>query len=135
VDRVIHTGDITQAATLEVLARLDAPLVGVFGNNDVGERAALEAAAARFSIALAEPPLELFWAERRVLVVHDPRDLATAQRSEHAIALHGHTHRRTIERTDGCLVFNPGECAGHLPGHNAVGVVDLATLDAEILRF
>lgn len=135
VDRVIHTGDITQAATLEVLARLDAPLVGVFGNNDVGERAALEEAAARFSMTLSDPPLELVLAERRVVVVHDPRDLATAQRPEHAVALHGHTHRRVIERGDGRLVFNPGECAGHLPGHNAVGVVDLATLDAEILRF
>jgi putative phosphoesterase len=135
VDRVVHTGDITQPATLEVLARLDAPLVGVFGNNDAGERAALEEAAARFSMTLAEPPLELVWAERRLVVVHDPRDLEKAQRPEHALALHGHTHRRVIERGDGSLVFNPGECAGHLPGHNAIGVVDLTTLDAEILRF
>ena len=135
VDRVVHTGDITQAKTLEVLARLDAPLFGVFGNNDAGERAALEAAAARYSIAIAEPPLELFWAERRVLVVHDPRDLASARRPEHAVALHGHTHRRTVEREGGRLVFNPGECAGHLPGHNAVGVVDLATLETELLLF
>jgi hypothetical protein len=135
VDRVVHTGDITQAKTLEVLSRLDAPLFGVFGNNDVGERAALEAAAARFSITLAEPPLELVWAERRVLVVHDPRDLATARRPEHTLALHGHTHSRSIDRSEGRLVFNPGECAGHLPGHNAIGVVDVTTLAIEILRF
>jgi hypothetical protein len=135
VDRVVHTGDITQAKTLEVLARLDAPLFGVFGNNDAGERAALEAAAVRFSITLAEPPLELVWADRRIVVVHDPRELATAQRAEHAVALHGHTHRQSIDRSEERLVFNPGECAGHLPGHNAVGVVDLATLAAEILRF
>ncbi len=31
VDRVVHTGDITQARTLRVLAALDAPLVGVLG--------------------------------------------------------------------------------------------------------
>ena len=43
VDRVIHTGDISQAKTLDVLADLDAPLFGVFGNNDQ-EREALEAA-------------------------------------------------------------------------------------------
>ncbi len=29
VDRVVHTGDITQAKTLRVLAALDAPRVGV----------------------------------------------------------------------------------------------------------
>ena len=34
VDRVIHTGDISQAKTLDVLAGLHAPLFGVFGNND-----------------------------------------------------------------------------------------------------
>ena len=112
----VHTGDITQAQTLEVLARLDAPLFGVFGNNDAGERAALEAAAARYSMTIAEPPLELCWAERRLVVVHDPRDLATALRPEHAVALHGHTHLRRVERSDGRLVFNPGECAGHLAG-------------------
>ncbi|MEC7957195.1 MAG: metallophosphoesterase family protein, partial [Pseudomonadota bacterium] len=43
VDRVIHTGDITQAKTIEVFAQLDAPMSGVFGNNDQ-ERASLEAA-------------------------------------------------------------------------------------------
>jgi putative phosphoesterase len=134
VERVVHTGDITQAQTLEVLARLDAPLVGVYGNNDAGEREELERAAARFAIRLADPPLALQWAERRVVVVHDPRALAGAG-DAFDVALHGHTHRHTIERRGGRLVFNPGECAGHVAGLNAVGVVDLATLDLERLRF
>ncbi len=133
VERVVHTGDITQPKTLEVLARLEAPLHAVFGNNDAGERAALEAAGERLGIALADPPLELFWADRRIIVVHDPRDLEARDLPD--VVLHGHTHRRTIERTDGRLVFNPGECAGHLPGYNAVGLVDLATLEVEILTF
>jgi putative phosphoesterase len=135
VERVVHTGDITQAKTLEVLARLDAPLHGVFGNNDAGERSALEAAAARYAMTLCDPPLELVWAERRILVVHDPRELGAARRARHEVALHGHTHRRTIERSGGRLVFNPGECAGHIAGQNAVGVVDLVTLETEILLF
>jgi putative phosphoesterase len=133
VDRVVHTGDITQAKTLEVLARLDAPLVGVYGNNDAGERAALAEAAARFSMRLADPPLALEIAERRVVVVHDPRALVAAGSFD--VALHGHTHRHTVERRDGRLVFNPGECAGHVAGLNAVGIVDLATLEIELLRF
>ena len=52
---------------------------------------------------------------------------ASAQRSR--------PQRRTTLRSAGRLVFNPGECAGHLPGHNAVGVLDLATLETEILLF
>lgn len=135
VERVVHTGDITQARTLEVLARLDPPLIGVFGNNDRGERDALEAAAARYDITLSDPPFTLQLAERRIVIVHDPRALADLSPADHDVALHGHTHRRTIERDGGRLVFNPGECAGQVAGLNAIGVVDLTTLATEILRF
>jgi len=135
VARVVHTGDITQPKTLELLARLEAPLVAVYGNNDAGERPGLDAAARRLGVRLAEPPLALDWAGRSILVVHDPRELDAALAPGHALALHGHTHRHRVERVGACLVFNPGECAGHLAGHNAVGVVDLATLEAERLLF
>jgi putative phosphoesterase len=134
VERVVHTGDITQPKTLEALARLAAPLYGVYGNNDL-ERAELEAAAARIGMSLADPPLSLDWAGRRVVVVHDPLDLARLQDGEPEVALHGHTHRLTLERPAGRLVFNPGECAGHMPGRNAVGVVSLESLEIELLYF
>ncbi|MEO8603645.1 MAG: YfcE family phosphodiesterase [bacterium] len=134
VERVVHTGDITQAKTLAVLAGLDAPLVGVYGNNDRGERQALEDAAAGYDMVLSDPPLELLLATRRVLVMHEPRDLDTDGASAQVV-LHGHTHRYRMDRGGGRLVFNPGECAGHVAGLNAVGVVDLATLEASLLRF
>jgi hypothetical protein len=132
VERVVHTGDITQAKTLHVLAGLAAPLHGVFGNNDL-EREALDAAVARHGFRFADPPLRHAWAGRRVVVVHDPSALGAGLDGE--VVLHGHTHRLTVERPRGGLLFNPGECAGHLRGHNAVGVVDLATLEVELLRF
>lgn len=135
VERVIHTGDITQAATLEVLARLDAPLLGVYGNNDAGERPALAAAALRLGVQLADPPFEVTLAERRIVVVHDPRLLDAELGGRHDVALHGHTHRHALEREAGRIVFNPGECAGHVAGLNAIGILDLATLDATLVRF
>jgi len=134
VERVIHTGDITQAKTLDMFAGLDAPLWGVFGNNDL-ERPSLDAAIAVHGFTFAEPPLRLEIAERRIVVVHDPRDLSGELLGEHALALHGHTHLHVCERREGSLVFNPGESAGHLRGHNAIGVVDLAELRVETLRF
>jgi len=133
VERVVHTGDVTQAKTLDVLAGLEAPLVGVFGNND--ERDALHAVAARVGFALSEPPLHLTWAGRRVVVVHDPAGLDDMALDGCDVVLHGHVHRRVIARHGGRLHFNPGECAGHLAGHNAVGVLDLATLEPTLLRF
>jgi putative phosphoesterase len=134
VERVIHTGDVTQAKTIHAFAGLDAPLWGVFGNNDQ-ERDALEAAIAERGFEWFDPPLQLVWHERRIVVVHDPREFQGVLGAHHDLALHGHTHRHRLERDSGPLIFNPGECAGHLDGYNAVGVVDLATLQAELLRF
>ena len=134
VDRVVHTGDITQAKTLDALAGLNAPLYGVYGNNDV-ERQALGASARKHGFVFQDPPLDLIWDGRRIVVVHDPRDLPETAAGGAALALHGHTHMRRCERRGDGLVFNPGECAGHMKGWNAVGVVDLRRLAAEVLKF
>lgn len=134
VDRVVHTGDISQAKTLDVLAELKAPLHGVFGNNDV-ERAALDAAIARHGFQFTEPPLELEWHNRSIIVVHDPLEFTGHVADRHELALHGHTHRYRLEQQAQTLFFNPGECAGHLQGHNAVGIVDLATLTTQLCKF
>ncbi len=134
VERVVHTGDITQAKTLRVLAGLRAPLWGVYGNNDL-ERPSLEAACEELGLHFVDPPLRIEWAGRRIVVVHDPLEIDAALLSGCDVALHGHDHRRVIERRNGALVVNPGECAGHLPGHNAVGVLDLARLSVEIELF
>jgi len=134
VERVIHTGDITQAKTLEVFAHLEAPLYGVFGNNDQ-ERDTLVPAILRNGFMFQEPPFELVWHERRIIVVHDPLEFDGHLGQHHEVALHGHTHRYRHERLNGSLVFNPGECAGHMQGLNAVGVLDLADLSTTLLKF
>ena len=135
VERVVHTGDITQPKVLEQFATLEVPLLGVYGNNDRGERARLEAEANRFGMDLTDPPRVLEWAERRIMVVHDPFEAPPELPAELDLVLHGHTHRHRHERRGDTLIFNPGECAGHRPGGNAVGLVDLAILETELLRF
>ena len=134
VDHVIHTGDITQARTLDVFARLQMPMHGVFGNNDV-ERDTLLPAVTRHGFVFVEPPLRIQWHGRAIVVVHDPRDFDALALAPDTIALHGHTHNHRIERTGGGLIFNPGECAGHMHGFNTIGVLDLASLDVELLNF
>jgi len=113
VERVIHTGDITQPRTLRAIAEVGVPIVGVFGNND--DRSALRGGAAELGIELAEPPFEWVLGSHRVLVAHDPVELEGAVEDQ--------------------LRFNPGECAGHLAGRQTVGVVDLSTLEPELLHF
>ena len=135
VDRVIHTGDITQAKTLEVFSHLEAPMWGVFGNNDIGERESLVNAASGFGFEFSDPPLTLNWAGRHVVVVHDPLELQMIDTKEFNVVLHGHTHRQVISFERGRLTFNPGECAGFMTGYNAVGVLDLIAMDTTILNF
>jgi len=133
VVRIVHTGDVTKPNTLLALARAAAPIVGVYGNNDECEALAAIAPLARADFG--PPPRHFEWAGRRLSVVHDPKEHDEVFRDGADLVLHGHEHRLVVERAGGRLVFNPGECAGHMPGYNQVGVVDLATLDVELLRF
>jgi putative phosphoesterase len=135
IERVVHTGDITQPSVLERFARLDVPLLGVFGNNDLAERERLTHHANQFGMDLVDPPRTLEWAGRKILVVHDPEDAPTSLPADLDLVLHGHTHRHRHERQGETLIFNPGECAGFTAGHNAVGLVDLLPLETRLLRF
>ena len=134
VERVVHTGDITRAETLHALAELHAPLFAVFGNNDV-DRDGLTRVAAQHGIHLVDPPLVLTWHGRTIAVVHDPDDLTVELREQHDLLLYGHVHRHVHERDNGAVVFNPGECSGGLKGQNRVGIVDLESLEPELLFF
>ena len=134
VARVVHTGDITTPQTLELLSGLEAPLYGVYGNNDL-ERERLAAASARLGFHFLEPPCTFEWAQRKILVTHDPEELAPEDQASSDVLLHGHHHRYVSERVEGVLRFNPGECAGHVQGLNSIGVLDLASLETERIRF
>ena len=134
VDLVIHTGDITKGSTLDLFAGLDCGLVGVFGNNDV-ERSGLAESMSKHGFDFRDPPYSMQYDGRQILITHDPASLDRHSISEVDLVLHGHTHLKRIERSNRGLIFNPGECAGHMAGYNAVGVVDLHNLSVEILNF
>ena len=134
VERVIHTGDITQAKTIDVFAELTMPMYGVYGNNDE-ERDTLLAAVERHGFYFQDPPFVLEWAQRSIMVVHDPLEFEGHLDNSNDLALHGHTHLYRYEQRQTQVMFNPGECAGHMTGFNAIGVMNLNDLSAELLKF
>ena len=67
IDRVIHTGDISQAKTLDVFAAQNAPLFGVGGNNDQERESLEEAITFDMALLFQEPPLQLNWAGRSIM--------------------------------------------------------------------
>ena len=92
VDHAFHLGDVTQPESLDPFAGL--PLTVLRGNND-------------------EEPWPDTWRQElagvRVGATHGHLRSALASLvAECDVVLHGHTHRRRVERVEKALVVNPG---------------------------
>lgn len=134
-DLVFHTGDISLPKSLSAFSQLDCPLIGVFGNNDIEEKKDLRLASKKFDCKLFDEPYSLNLNKLNILILHHP-DLINAQMlEENDLILHGHTHLYRLEKKHNCIIFNPGECAGMMKGKNQVGLVNLDSLQTEIINF
>ena len=136
VDKVIHTGDITQAKTLDKFSRLNCALYGVYGNNDLEEKGLMEVSE-KHGFKFQVPPFELKLNNKSILILHEPENILEIISTLPSLDLiiHGHTHRNTNKEIRGVKIFNPGECAGMLKGKNAIGLVDLSNLTTKRIFF
>lgn len=132
LEMVIHAGDYISPFTAIRLKRLNAEIVGVFGNND-GEKAGL----------LKELPMLVELAEfeqggKRFAVYHGTISTvvdALVKSKKYDIVITGHAHRPKIKNEDGVLLINPGEVCGYLEGKRTLCLLDLDTMHAEIREF
>ena len=136
VDKVIHTGDITQAKTLSRFSRLNCPLIGVYGNNDLEEKG-LKDIARQNGFNFHNPPFLLKISNKKIAIFHEPEDIENFLKREPSIQLivHGHTHRYRNEKMGNVRIINPGECAGIIKGKNSVGALNLEDLSFERIFF
>ena len=136
VDKVIHTGDITQAKTLSRFARLNCPLLGVYGNNDLEEKGLAETAR-KNKFNFQSPPFSLKIEKRKIVIFHEPDAIDSFVKEHPSIDLiiHGHTHRYRNEKIGKIKIINPGECAGIIKGQNAVGILKLEDLSFKRIFF
>jgi len=136
VDKVIHTGDITQATTLSRFSRLNSPLLGVYGNNDLEEKG-LKEAAEENGFNFKKPPFCLEIEGKTIAIFHEPEEIEDFISTNPSINLviHGHTHRYRDDIIGDVKIVNPGECAGIIKGKNAVGLLDLEDLSFERIFF
>ena len=135
LDFVIHTGDITLPKSLIEFKQLEIPLIGIFGNNDQGDKSELQKVCSDLNFEFDDGIKKLLIAKKKITIVHDPNDLDESHFIEADIIVHGHTHRFRDEKIHNCFVFNPGECAGILKGKNSIGIVDICERKMEIIRF
>jgi len=136
ISLVIHTGDITNAKSLEKFSRLKCKLVGVYGNNDRNEKG-LKEIATKYNFQFQEPPKSLTLCNKKIAIFHEPELIEDflLDNDEIDIVIHGHTHRYREEIKSDILFFNPGESAGMREGSNAIGVIDLRAITARRIFF
>lgn len=131
VDLVVHAGDFVAPFAVAPLAELPCRVVAVFGNND-GERVVLAEKLA--AIGEVHPILaEVELGGRRIAATHYPEVAAPiAASGRFDLVIYGHTHEADL-RGDGAVLLNPGETGGWLTGQATVAIVDLETMQVEML--
>ena len=136
VSLVIHTGDISNANSLEKFSKLDCELIGVFGNNDRNE-SGIQEVALKNNFHFQEPPRKLTLFNREIAIFHEPDNIEQflSKNKKITIVLYGHTHRYENSTKNEVLFFNPGESAGMQKGRNAIGILDLINLEAKRIFF
>ena len=130
VVQVLHAGDIVSPFTFEVFRGLQAPLGGVFGNND-GDRLLLRE---RSAGALRPQPHFVTLDGLRIVIVHEPPLVKSLARSgDFDCVVHGHTHVPDVRREGAALVVNPGKAAALDKGRATVAVLETETREARII--
>ncbi len=126
VSLVLHAGDYISPITAKEFARLGAPLVGVFGNND-GDRLYLTQ---RFhGIGTLHPDVhELTIDGVRTILMHEPKAIdALIGSGMYDLIVYGHTHAVDL-REGRTVVINPGEAGGWLTGRATAVLLDTRTM-------
>ncbi len=135
LDLVIHTGDISLPKTLYAFDELKAPLKGVFGNNDQDEKEDLLKVCKEKNFHFKDKLVIKISDENLLIAIHDPNDIEDDFYKPGNIIVHGHTHRFRDEVYKDTFIFNPGECAGLMPGMNKVGIINTSIRNMEIVNF
>ncbi len=132
VELVLHAGDFVAPFAVHPFAALRCGIVAVLGNND-GERLGLGKAFEKFGGRLESELAVVEAGGRRIAMTHYPEIAEPLARGPgFDLVVYGHTHE-IDDRKLSARLLNPGECGGWLTGRPTVAIVDLGTLEAEIL--
>jgi uncharacterized protein len=136
VELVLHAGDYIAPFVVSSLKQLNAPLIGVFGNND-GDRELLKKKFAEFGADLRGRFAFVVVDGLRIALLHgDNIELIRSllELESHDILVSGHTHVPKTYRKGRTLVINPGEACGILSGKPTIAVLDTKTLEVKTIH-
>jgi uncharacterized protein len=134
IGMVLHAGDYCAPFSLKPFLESSMALAGVFGRND-GDQQGLRAKAQQgFGIELYESPHSFELGGRQILVVHDLSDVSERSIEAHRVVVHGCSHRQEVNHLGDTLLVNPGEACGWLYATPMAAILDLDTLEVEVMR-
>jgi len=130
VGLVLHAGDLVSPFVLDVFAKLEAPFKGVFGNNEGEIPLILQKSEGR----IQRPPLIEEIGGIRILVKHYHHYVdELASSGKYDLVIYGHTHKVDLRRINTTVVLNPGEACGWLTGKATVALVEIPSLEIQII--
>jgi len=131
VGYVIHAGDYTSPFTLKLFDELQCEYLGIFGNND-GDKLLLQE---RAGGKIRNQPYTFTLEGKKIVVMHEHFVVdALADSGHFDLVVYGHTHEIDVRKVKNTLVVNPGEVSTYLYGKSTVALVNLETLEAEIVE-
>ncbi len=131
VEHVIHAGDYTSPFTLKLFKELKCKYTGIFGNNDGDKLLLLERAEGN----IHNQPYIFTLNTKKIVVMHEHHVVdALADSGHFDLVVYGHTHKADVRKVKNTLVVNPGEVGTWLYGKSTVAIVDLNTMEAEIIE-
>jgi putative phosphoesterase len=135
-DLVLHAGDFVSPFVIPALAGLNAPLIGVFGNND-GDKPLLVRRCGEVDGMEIRGIFARIEADGLVIgMLHGDEPALLQSLVEGCgfdVIVSGHTHVAAIGRHGSTTIINPGEVCGYLTGRPTVVLFDTQTGEGRIL--
>jgi putative phosphoesterase len=130
ITNLIHLGDYCSPFSLPLLEI--EKVYAIFGNND-GDKLFLQKKANESGFIIDRAPKALNIEGRKIAIMHEPYQLEAFRKSGiYDIVLHGHTHEYYVKKDP--LTVNPGELCGYLSGKATFAIIELETLECEIVE-
>ena len=128
---LLHLGDFIAPFALKLVLQFHGPVYAIFGNND-GEKRGLK----KLFGELRDGPHVFEIGGRKIGVAHSVEEIPAEYRAICDAIMYGHSHERVLKPRVGLqpLELNPGEGCGWLTGKPSCAILNLESMNAEILE-
>ncbi len=137
VGLVLHAGDYIAGFVIPKLAKLNCPLIGVFGNNDGDHELLKKRFGETTNCTIHDRFTQVTVDNYRIALLHGHEtELLNAiiDSGYFNAVIHGHSHGKAIEQKGKTLSINPGELCGYLTGKPTIAILDTAKNEAYLIE-